>query len=85
MNLLFIFNWEFFPLLLKLSPYSEITETENNVVIQTRLPKNLVEWMKEKLNWEVHNVIPIFLPTELNYDWFNEEKLQWNIPEILLT
>jgi len=74
-----------FNLLLKLLPYSEIIETEKNVKIWTRLPKNLVEWMKEKLNWEVHNVIPIFSRADLNYDWFNEEKLQWNTPEILLT
>jgi len=74
-----------FNLLLKLLPYCEIYEAEKNVVIWTRMPKNLGEEMKEKLNWEVHNIIQIFSPNDLNYDWFNEEKLQWNTPEILLT
>jgi len=74
-----------FNLLLKLLPFSEIYETEKNVKIWTQVPKNLKEEMREKLNWEVHNTMQIFSRNDLNYEWFNEEKLQWNTPEILLT
>jgi len=71
--------------LLKLLPQNEIYETEKNIIIWTRFPKNLKEWMKEKLNWEVNNISIFYYPSDLNYNWFNEEKLQWNTPEILLT
>jgi len=70
--------------LLKLLPQSEIYETEKNFIIWARFPENLKEWMKEKLNWEGNNISIFYYPSNLNYNWFNEEKLQWKTPEILL-
>ena len=38
-----------------------------------------------ELNYKVNSISKFHYPSNLNYNWFNEEKLQWNTPEILLT
>ena len=69
--------------LLNLISYSEIFETEKSVRIWTRLPQTLENWMKMDLNWEIDSIILDHIPSGLNYNWFDEEKLQWKTPEIL--
>jgi len=71
--------------LLNLISYSDIYETEKNVSLWTRLPQTLEHWMKKDLNWEIDSVIRDHNPRDLNYDWFDEEELQWKTPEILST
>lgn len=71
--------------LLQLLPYSEIIETQKDIKIWTRIPKILEEWMNIKLEWEVISIIQTHFAGNLNYNWYNKKKLQWNTPKILLT
>lgn len=66
-----------------LLPFSDIYITETSIIIWTRLTQNFAQWIQEQPNWTIKDVILANYPLDLSFEWFDEETLQWNLPNIL--
>ena len=69
---------------LNLVPYSDIYYTENSISLLTRLTPKVVHWIKTDLNWRVIPVTLVHYPQNLDFNWFDVEKLKWKTPLLLL-
>lgn len=66
-----------------LFPFSEIYFGENSIYFLTRMPRNLVNWIENELNWPVVPIIRKYTPSNLEFNWFDSNKLRWKTPSIL--
>ncbi len=67
-----------------LVPYSDIYYTENSISLLTRLTPKIVHWITTDLNWRVIPVTLVHYPQNLDFNWFDVEKLKWKTPLLLL-
>ena len=68
---------------LEILPYSVVHLTEDQIIIFAYLTSKLARWMSEDLNWKVHFVSRLFSASNLHYEWFNEDRMQWKTPMFL--
>ncbi len=69
--------------LLEWLPYTHIYFTKINIYIWAYLTPKFAEWMRNDLGWEVMPIILNHSPLSLKISWFDEDSLQWKIPQIL--
>ena len=67
-----------------LVPYSDIYYTENLISLLTRLTPKVAHWIKTDLNWRVIPVTLVHYPQNLDFNWFDVEKLKGKTPLLLL-
>jgi len=70
--------------LLFLLPYSFTYITKDKIYIWAFLTPHLVNWIKNRLKWNIYPVIWTQQLQDLSFEWFNKTTLQWKIPRILL-
>ena len=68
---------------LEILPYSVVHLAEDQIILYAYLTPQLAQWMSEDLNWEIHFVSRLFSPSNLHYEWFNEDRMQWKTPLFL--
>jgi hypothetical protein len=68
---------------LEILPYSVVHLAEDQIILFAYLTPQLAQWMSEDLNWEIHFISRLFSPVNLHYEWFNEDKMQWETPLFL--
>ncbi len=68
---------------LEILPYSVVHLAEDQIILYAYLTPQLAQWMREDLNWEVHFVSRLFSPINLQYEWFNEDRMEWETPSFL--
>lgn len=64
-------------------PFSVVHLAEDQIIIWAYLTPQLARWMSEDLNWEVHFVSRLFSPLNPDYEWFDEDIMQWKTPLFL--
>jgi hypothetical protein len=69
--------------LLRILPFTMVHLSENNTFIWTYLSPEIAQWIKKYSNWEMYEVKRYISQQKAQFNWFNEEKLEWITPYIL--
>ncbi|MFX1505511.1 MAG: hypothetical protein ACFFDC_05280 [Promethearchaeota archaeon] len=68
---------------LNLIPVSDIFFAEESIYIWTRLTPKLSQWITNDLNWTIISVTRKFVPSKLEFDYFDPLELQWRAEQFL--
>jgi hypothetical protein len=68
---------------LTILPYAETYFSDHQIYIWTRIPVGIVSWIKNDLKWTILPVERIHPIKNLDFNWFDQKKLDWKKPNVL--
>lgn len=71
--------------LLQWLPFTGLFRSEHYIYFFARLTANWIKWIKDNFKWSILPLIQARFPLQLQYEWYDEEILQWKLPLVLRT
>jgi hypothetical protein len=68
---------------LKILPYAEIYFSRHQIYLWTRLRNKEVDWIRNRFRWTIFPVVRAHPISDLDFDWFEKDCLQWTRSKIL--